>query len=96
MALPGSSHEKHPGAGAPSRGSDSSRKELDQCLGKFSAAGSTPYPVTTGFANTISAGGEKGAGEENVYKNPSFGTEEQKAVYIHTVTKTDASRRPTE
>lgn len=81
MVLPGSSHEKlykqecHPvGVTAPAKG----RIEV---LGSFQQQGA-PHPVTTDFATTISAGGEKGAGEENVYENPSFGKEEQKTIYI--------------
>lgn len=40
------------------------------------------YPLTTDFATAITAGGEKGTGEENVYENHSSGNEEQKTIYI--------------
>lgn len=56
-------------------------KSRIKTLGSFSNR-EHPYPTTTEFATTISAGGEKGSGEENVYKNPSFGKEEQKTIYI--------------
>lgn len=56
-------------------------KSQIKALGSFSSR-EHPYPITTDSATTISAGGEKGAGEENVSKNPSFGKEEQKTIYI--------------
>lgn len=56
-------------------------KSQIKALGSFQLQGA-PHPITTDFATTISAGGEKGAGVENVCKNPSFGKEEQKTIYI--------------